>query len=39
MAVENSSTPLVFKEHRDNHANDLLTKIRLYEKEKGIRYE
>ena len=39
MAVENSSTPLVFKEHRDNHANDLLNKIRLYEKEKGIRYE
>jgi len=39
MAVENSSTPLVFKEHRDNHIEDLIYKIRLYEKEKGIRYE
>lgn len=39
MAVENSTTPLVFKEHRDNHAEDLIRKIRLYEREKGIRYE
>lgn len=39
MAVENESTPLVFKEHRDNHIGDLIHKIRLYEKEKGIRYE
>ena len=30
--------PLVFKEHRDNHVNDLLYKIRLYEREKGICY-
>jgi genome maintenance exonuclease 1 len=37
MAVENQ-TPLVFKEHRDNHAADLLKKIRLYEKEKRIQY-
>ena len=39
MAVENDSTPLIFKEHRDNHAPDLVRKIRLYEREKGIRYE
>jgi len=39
MAVENNATPLVFKEHRDNHAEDLIRKIRLYEREKGIRYE
>lgn len=39
MAVENEKEPLVFKEHRDNHAVDLVRKIRLYEKEKGIRYE
>lgn len=39
MAVDNSSTPLVFKEHRDNHVEDLIYKIRLFEKEKGIRYE
>lgn len=39
MAVENDPTPLVFKEHRDNHANDLTKKIRLYEKQKGIKYE
>lgn len=38
MAVENGP-PLVFKEHRDNHAGDLVKKIRLYEREKGIRYE
>lgn len=38
MAVENGD-PLVFKEHRDNHIEDLIYKIRLYEKEKGIRYE
>lgn len=38
MAVENDTTPLVFKEHRDNHANDLTKKIRLYEKQKGIEY-
>ena len=39
MAVENEKEPLIFKEHRDNHAPDLIRKIRLYEKEKGIRYE
>lgn len=39
MAVENEKEPLVFKEHRDNHASDLVRKIRLYEQEKGIRYE
>jgi genome maintenance exonuclease 1 len=39
MAVENDNQPLVFKEHRDNHASDLIKKIRLYEREKGIRYE
>ena len=39
MAVENEKEPLVFKEHRDNHATDLIRKIRLYEQEKGIRYE
>lgn len=39
MAVENDKEPLVFKEHRDNHASDLIKKIRLYEREKGIRYE
>lgn len=39
MAVENDSTPLVFKEHRDNHAPDLVRKIRLYEREKGLKYE
>jgi CRISPR/Cas system-associated exonuclease Cas4 (RecB family) len=39
MAVENEKEPLVFKEHRDNHAADLVRKIRLYEQEKGIRYE
>jgi hypothetical protein len=39
MAVENDTEPLIFKEHRDNHAPDLVRKIRLYEKEKGIRYE
>ena len=39
MAVENEKEPLIFKEHRDNHASDLIRKIRLYEKEKGIRYE
>lgn len=39
MAVENDKEPLVFKEHRDNHAGDLIKKIRLYEREKGIRYE
>ena len=39
MAVENDTEPLVFKEHRDNHASDLIKKIRLYEREKGIRYE
>lgn len=38
MAVENSNTPLVFKEHRDNHVDNLIHKIRLYEKEKGISY-
>jgi genome maintenance exonuclease 1 len=38
MAVENDQEPLVFKEHRDNHARDLITKIRLYEREKGIQY-
>ena len=38
MAVENSITPLIFKEHRDNHTKDLLNKIRRYEKEKGICY-
>jgi genome maintenance exonuclease 1 len=38
MAVDNGA-PLVFKEHRDNHVQDLITKIRLYEREKGIRYE
>jgi hypothetical protein len=30
--------PLVFKEHRDNHVSDLIYKIRLYEREKGICY-
>lgn len=39
MAVENDKNPLIFKEHRDNHVSDLVRKIRLYEKEKGIRYE
>jgi genome maintenance exonuclease 1 len=39
MAVENETKPLIFKEHRDNHADNLIRKIRLYEKEKGIRYE
>lgn len=39
MAVENEKEPLIFKEHRDNHIGDLIHKIRLYEKEKGIRYE
>ena len=39
MAVDNSNQPLVFKEHRDNHANDLIRKIRLYEREKGISYD
>lgn len=39
MAVENDKEPLVFKEHRDNHASDLIKKIRLYEREKGIQYE
>lgn len=39
MAVENDKEPLVFKEHRDNHASDLIKKIRLYEREKGIRYD
>lgn len=39
MAVENDKEPLVFKEHRDNHASDLIKKIRLYEREKGIHYE
>ena len=39
MAVENEKEPLIFKEHRDNHAPDLIRKIRLYEQEKGIRYE
>lgn len=39
MAVENEKEPIVFKEHRDNHASDLVRKIRLYEQEKGIRYE
>jgi genome maintenance exonuclease 1 len=38
MAVENDKEPLVFKEHRDNHARDLIRKIRLYEREKGIQY-
>jgi genome maintenance exonuclease 1 len=38
MAVENSSEPLVFKEHRDNHVGNLIHKIRSYEKEKGISY-
>lgn len=37
MAVENG-TPLVFKEHRDNHAPDLIKKIKSYEREKGIHY-
>lgn len=37
MAVENGE-PLVFKEHRDNYAQSLINKIRLYEKEKGINY-
>jgi len=37
MAVEND-TPLVFKEHRDNHAPDLIKKIKSYEREKGIQY-
>jgi genome maintenance exonuclease 1 len=37
MAVENG-TPLVFKEHRDNHAPDLIKKIKSYEREKGIQY-
>lgn len=39
MAVENDPNPLIFKEHRDNHANDLIKKIRIYEREKGIQYE
>lgn len=39
MAVDNSNQPLVFKEHRDNHVKDLIYKIRLFEKEKGLRYE
>ena len=39
MAVENSTTPLVFIEHRDNHVSDLIHKIRLYEREKGLKYE
>lgn len=39
MAVENEKEPLIFKEHRDNHIGDLIHKIRIYEKEKGIRYE
>jgi len=38
MAIENDQEPLVFKEHRDNHARDLIRKIRLYEREKGIQY-
>lgn len=38
MAVENSTEPLVFKEHRDNHVENLVYKIRSYEKEKGISY-
>ena len=38
MAVENGK-PLVFKEHRDNHIDNLIYKIRLYEREKGISYE
>ena len=37
MAVIDSK-PLVFKEHRDNHVSDLISKIKLYEREKGIRY-
>jgi len=39
MAVENSNAPLIFIEHRDNHVNDLIHKITLYEKEKGITYD
>lgn len=39
MAVENDPNPIVFKDHRDNHAGDLIKKIKQYEKEKGIRYE
>lgn len=39
MAVENSHEALVFKEHRDNHVNNLLNKIRIYENEKGLKYE
>lgn len=39
MAVENSTTPLVFVEHRDNHVSDLIHKIRLYEREKGLKYD
>lgn len=39
MAVENEKQPLVFKEHRDNHVPNLINKIRIYEKEKRIRYE
>jgi genome maintenance exonuclease 1 len=39
MAVENSNAPLIFIEHRDNHVNDLIHKIALYEKEKGITYD
>jgi genome maintenance exonuclease 1 len=38
MAVEDNN-PLVFIEHRDNHVHNLIHKIRLYEKEKGISYE
>lgn len=39
MAVENEKEPLIFKEHRDNHASDLIRKIKLFEQEKGIRYD
>ena len=39
MAVENDPNPLIFKEHLDNHATDLIKKIRIYEREKGIQYE
>jgi genome maintenance exonuclease 1 len=38
MAVDGGA-PLVFKEHRDNYAQSLIYKIRLYENEKGLKYE
>jgi hypothetical protein len=39
MAVENDTNPIIFKEHRDNHAADLVRKIRMYENQKGLSYE